>query len=373
MNNYNINYFAQTAAQGAAQPNPSYTNGSGQQFATNNITQQNTKDTKPKLNKIDIAALTTAALAVVTAGVCLCRSGKAQTALNSLQQTAASLQNSLAKAQNDLANNQAALQKAQSTITQMQQGHRRLADNLLFPNGIKGIEFRQSNIGDCYLLSSLYALSRKPMGDAMIKKMVTMTDDGNFVVKFGNYNPITVTAAELRGQGSRRSANADIGVQAIERAYGKYRKALLTQQQQNAIKGYSLIAIDGGLCDDVLKFMNGNFSTKVYGSAQNGALCKQQENVPQILDNLAKNFDRKVVCVSTPQTQFGIIQETHNGKQYGWMDRSKKFICSHAYAVTNIDPKNKTVTIVNPHNTEKPLNISYADFEKAFDRIFMAC
>jgi len=52
------------------------------------------------------------------------------------------------------------------------------------------------------------------------------------------------------------------------------------------------------------------------------------------------------------------------------MDSDKKFITSHAYAIKSINSKNRTIEIVNPHNTRISETISFDKFKETFDFLY---
>ena len=58
----------------------------------------------------------------------------------------------------------------------------------------------------------------------------------------------------------------------------------------------------------------------------------------------------------------------------GWKYTSinKKFFSGHAYTIKNIDNKNKTIEIINPHNTKKSQTISWNEFSENFSCLYVA-
>jgi len=356
MNNFNTNYSSIYSYMQSTTPAPapsSQTTPPG--LSEKTIPGENGK----KFNKVDIAAVCLAALSMATAGVCLYRTGKSKKAADALQQALTTMQGTLQKTQGDLVD-------AQNSLAAFQKTKQTMIEHLLFPNGVSGIQFRQSNIGDCYLLSSIYGLSKNKKGQELLKNMVTITDDGDFLVKFHNQNPILVRAGELKGQstqeGLKRTIYGDIGLQAIECAYGKYRSALSGGVNK------SLLAIDGGLSSDALNVLGG-LSSNTYGNVK-GAFSKQGLSVSSLLDGIADNFGNRIICVSTPPAKYGAVQATRRGETIGWMDPKRQYICGHAYNVTNIDKTNKLVTVANPHNTMQQQMMTYDRFEKIFGRLF---
>lgn len=218
-----------------------------------------------------------------------------------------------------------------------------------FYNGAKNIELSQANIGDCYLLSTIYAMSRSDAGAKMLENMVNIDDNGNFIVSFANSYPITIKPDELDGQESfwdnkkKRSVSGDLGIKALERAYGRMIKKF---------KGYRTMFCDldnGGFTDTALFKMTGLTSTKIFNSDKE----KLYKTLSEIKENGLNSY---IITCSTPS----------QGKYGKYMDPQKLFISKHAYAVSDINTDKHKITIVNPHNTKKKYTISWDDFSKMF-------
>jgi hypothetical protein len=71
------------------------------------------------------------------------------------------------------------------------------------------------------LLSVLYSLSQTKFGENIIKNMVKIDKEGNYKIKFNNKEEITVKPDELYGKGIKTTVQGDLGIKAIEIAYGK--------------------------------------------------------------------------------------------------------------------------------------------------------
>ncbi len=226
-----------------------------------------------------------------------------------------------------------------------------------FYNGVKDIFLAQSNIGDCFLLSTLYAMSHTPSGQNMLLNMVSIDNNGNYWVKFYNNSPIKVKLEELDGQKSNKSekisVSGDLGIKAIERAYAKMIKNIFNSF--NADNNTMFMAIDhGGWMDTALKKMTG---LKSY------SFNPMKSDMRPIFNKILKNgIDNYILTCST----------FHKGNYDKYMDPKRQFRAKHAYAVFDINPKKRTITIVNPHNTQKHYELSWEEFSKYFDMFFAA-
>ena len=77
--------------------------------------------------------------------------------------------------------------------------------------------------------------------------------------------------------------------------------------------------------------------------------------MPEIYDKYS-DLNKYMVCLGSGSREDGFLPE------YGVTPR-------HAYAVENIDTENKTVTIINPHNSLYTSTISYEQAIKYFSHI----
>lgn len=217
-----------------------------------------------------------------------------------------------------------------------------------FYQGIENIELGQGNIGDCFLLVNLYALSRNPVGKEYLEKMVKVDDDGNYVVTFYNNPPIVVPLEQLDGQrvgnNQKICVSGDLGIRAIERAYAKkvnnfqdYGKTLMMEIDQGGKIPNALWDLTGISAD--------SFSTKAI-------------DVSKKFDELAKK----------PMENYVMLCSSHQKGKYGeYVDPQNRFIRKHAYAIKNIDNYNKMVEIINPHNTKVSYWVPYCEFSEIFD------
>lgn len=218
-----------------------------------------------------------------------------------------------------------------------------------FQTGTQDLKIAQGEIGDCFVLATLYSLSRTPIGQKMLENMVQVDDNGNYIVTFNDKKPITITPQELDSE--RKSENKDwacgeMGTKAIERAYAKLIKT--NQLMLNSVQ------IDkGGRITDALEIMTGKKCTKHKLS---------EENIDTFLNRITeKGLDSQFLACSTP----------HIGNYGKFMNSESKFITGHAYSIKNIDTKEKTIEIVNPHNTKKSEVISWDNFKSMFEYIYI--
>ena len=197
-------------------------------------------------------------------------------------------------------------------------------------------------------------MSRSKKGRKLLEDMVQVDRQGNYIVTFYKKEPIKVKLEELDGQRKdnqeKRSVSGDLGIKAIERAYAK----MLKEEERNIFSpnDYNPTMFaqidDGGFMSVALEKMTGIKSKSIYG--KNPAVFSS-------LYKLSQNLDDYIVTCST-----------YSKGRYGrYMDPRNLFIAKHAYSIKSIDTNNKTVEIVNPHNTKKTHHISWWEFQDMFD------
>ena len=226
-----------------------------------------------------------------------------------------------------------------------------------FYGSIENLCLMQGNIGDCYLLSTLYALSRNYKGQELLRNMVKVDEDGNYLVKFFDAPEIKVLPDELDGQENKKGAAkisvfGDLGIKAIERAYGKLLKSD-SWFSRGCMTLYGPID-DGGFTDNALYRLTG-IRSKEYRP--------KNKNFENILTNIYNSgiYNHILTCTTPNKGNFG-----------DYMDKNKFFVTNHVYAVKYIDPFSKSIGIVNPHNTRNVYNINWEDFKNYFDYFYDA-
>ena len=219
-----------------------------------------------------------------------------------------------------------------------------------FYQGVENIQFGQGNIGDCFLLANLYALSRHPVGQVYLENMVKVDDQGNYVVTFYNKDPITVPLEQLNGQvlgdNKKVCVSGEMGIRAIERAYGK-----MLNNFQDYGKTLMMEIDRGGKIPEALRDLTG--------------IRADSYRVDSI------DIERKLEELSQkPMDDHILLCSSHTDAKYGqFVDPQCKFIRQHAYAIKNVDNSNKMVEIINPHNTKVSYFVPFCEFSEIFNWI----
>lgn len=219
-----------------------------------------------------------------------------------------------------------------------------------FQTGTTELKLAQGEIGDCFVLATLYSLSRTQQGQKLLEDMVKIDDNGNYIVTFKNQKPIMITLEELdseRATSNKDWACGEMGTKAIERAYAKLIKTNQAMCNSSQID-------KGGRITEALKLISGK-ECSMYKI--------EEQNLESLFTTISqKDIDKQFLTCSTP----------HIGKYGKFMDNESKFITGHAYSIKDINIQDKTIEIVNPHNTKKSETISWDDFKTTFECVYVA-
>ncbi|MDO8519487.1 MAG: C2 family cysteine protease, partial [Deltaproteobacteria bacterium] len=273
----------------------------------------------------------------------------------------------------------------------------------LYPHGINR-PIRQSNVGDCYLVAGLDGIKRNPLFPGVIDKAIKRVP-GGWKVTFEKYpgEVITVTDQDLNGQvvkkrGRRVKKEAiggDLGDRLLERAYGKLRKTL-----KGDTRGQTMIMVEGGFGHHFAEDLTGwprsvvtsgtpgawaNHETAWFGAVQKGgrffkeAPDRTRQDLYRVLLDKAKNPDGLVLTAATPNLHtkffsYGLKEFEWKVEKIYFMDPKKKFICGHAYTITDVKVDEATgkvasVRVINPWDTGANLDLTLDQFEEIFNLV----
>lgn len=246
----------------------------------------------------------------------------------------------------------------------------------LLKAGVKDLHFKQYAIGDCYFLSSVYALSRHPKGQEILSKMIIPRSNGSFRVIFPGYPdiPITVTRAEVREFKEMGVKEGPEGLKILERAYSELRRKIDNDVANFSREG----ALHGGFGHRALRHLTGGESKSL--SSHGEVFAKRPDvmiNAEKLLNQLAREPENLVVTASTPSRGAYKVERINaqggnefSNKYIYFMDSEHRFFCNHSYAVVGVNPQARTVTVVNPHDTRAQIyTLSYGKFMQIFDCI----
>lgn len=250
--------------------------------------------------------------------------------------------------------------------------------DLLWPtHEVSTLPIKQGTVGDCYLLSALLSLNASETGRTFlkdfIKKNIRPAGEDAFIVSFPGVifgkEPVQVRVSisdlvdqvaphdfdygdgiKVKKGEALKHAQANLFVKIMERAYGRMRQCTTGRSDE------TLAIVAKGHCDQVYRDMG--ISPKVASSIAHPrslALSNSKGDVEKALMFKANHPNALVLGLATPET--GSHPELPR---------------NHAYAVESVDPDSRMVRIINPHNSEKPVEMSIEEVLKNFGTLYYA-
>lgn len=191
--------------------------------------------------------------------------------------------NELKKAQDDL---NETVQKLSEVEAEIEQGKNNKANTNFDINGlIEG--FEQGQTGDCWLLSSLQALSNTEEGQKILKDAIQINDDGTYTVKFNGADwAINITDADLRAaRNSGQYSNGDDDVLLMEVAMQNYLTQVRNGDIQTSSADITATAQEGGInplnsgrSTNLTELLTGNTNWSIGDNADINELFSQVQN-----------------------------------------------------------------------------------------------
>ena len=225
--------------------------------------------------------------------------------------------------------------------------------SLIAPDGKIDGNFRQNDLGDCWLLSGLKSISNNPKTLQMMNDNLKYNDkDGSVTVTLKGANKTyTVTKEELYG--SSEFAKGDLDIRAVEIATNRH------FQEEYHKSSKSLCKINPPKPD-----INGNSSLKAYElllGIKGEHVFVKKDNASDFIKNYVKDNNHLVVV----SRHFKPNERINDAK-----GNSVLVYSHHAYSVAGAD--DKFVYIVNPHDSSKKIPLTHSQFGKLFDEADVA-
>lgn len=192
-------------------------------------------------------------------------------------------------------------------------------------NGKIDLDFKQGNIGDCWLLASLMALKDKPEGQNVLNSLISY-DGNNVSVNFKGVNKsYTISAEEIQKDVFVSQGDGDI--RAIELAFDKYLQEMAKNGKESNIN------IDGNLPSFAMGVILGNSK--------------------QDVSHVTKNKDKKYVFIKPDYNNYDSLINDFNNSQ-------KVYTFSFTEEVINFGAKHKFSCINTRNNQNLPLETGHA-------------
>lgn len=218
-------------------------------------------------------------------------------------------------------------------------------------------DVKQGALGDCYLMAAISAVAKN--NPDLIKNLIKDNEDGTFDVTIYDYEhwwslsriPHTITVDSsfpLRKNGNPAyakfgdtdsSGKQELWPMLLEKAYAKHKG------------GYD--QIEGG---------NPGVAMEIFTQKNSETHTTKNMDSDEILTLLKENLDKgNPITASTKDlgNDKKAIKEADDNGVYE----------KHAYVITGVDTKNKTISLHNPWGSDHVKNIPVDDFKKFYYRI----
>lgn len=221
----------------------------------------------------------------------------------------------------------------------------------------------QGHEEDCWLLSSLNALSYSKEGETLISEIIKEKENGNIEVELrGAKATIEMTPQEII-KARKRLAIGDDDVIAVELAVEKYRKGLIENKTASTCPRDELSKSTGlgtkrhplkaGFINEAFYLLTGKES-KLYVPPEDQIATDKSDYIEK------KSINDYLDGFSGDSKKYaGIVGFKGNN--------SLNFSLDHYYSIKNVDKQ--TVTIVNPWNTLKEIVVPRKEFTDAVYQI----
>lgn len=245
-------------------------------------------------------------------------------------------------------------------------------------------DLKQQNVGDCYVVAAIHAMSRSPHFETICRSSMKKLPDGSWRVRVPLMNKdgqiITITPEELLPQKNRQflrqskkggimpdlriklmPVNGKEGLQVLEAAFIKQKFGSVDR-----------LAAEFGRGDEVLLSLGGNNFIKYSIDSATWNPEKEKWEYPGLgslddknmayLDHFLENFDPEV-HMATVSTKRGVGNVTGFYRAKG---TAKFLVPGHAYSISSVDAENKRVSLANPWDTSKPIDMTFDQFKENF-------
>ena len=221
----------------------------------------------------------------------------------------------------------------------------------LFPSQQASLSMRQNfEIKDCYFISStLYLINKNKDYKYHLLKLIKEKDN-DIIVTFPGLKNTSVTFKNGEISPDLPHIDSCLGNQILEEAYLKAKSKATNTDLKNTY-------FTGGKEYITFKEIIPNVSSKECITDKNYVekfqkVYSETEKL-KLLSEIAEN-QNILACTSTKPQEAGELPE------FGISPK-------HSYAIDSVDLKNKTITLVNPNNTNYTTTLSYEQF---FDKFF---
>ena len=246
-------------------------------------------------------------------------------------------------------------------------------------------DLRQQNVGDCYLIAAIHAMSRSPNFELFCRSSMKRLPGGSWRVKIPLLSEdgewITVTKEEILPQKNKkylspsakkqgapdtrewlRPVRGKEGLRVLEAAYIKKRFSVVDRLAAESGYGGEALMLFGG--DNFVKFRvsSEDWVSKEWVSHSLKTLDSKRAS---FLDSFLENFDPEIHMATVSS---GVTSNSSHLLYKGSMT-GEPLVRRHAYSIAGVNAEERTITIANPWDTLRPMEMSFDQFKENFSRI----
>lgn len=238
-------------------------------------------------------------------------------------------------------------------------GEIKKSESQFYTEGVMGERTMQGYSNNCQLYAGLNALSYGEKGKDIIKKSITMNDDGSYNVYFkGLDETYTVTQKDLRKSYRNNPYNKDVTMTVLITAYEKALENIEKNKKDYSLKERSFV---GHIKGESITSVNDLNQTSYMLAGVDSTICLNRLSIGNALKTMKNNPDDIVataVFIHIGEKGYRCITDV-NGEEYAV---SRGALGFHEIAIKKVD--DKTVTIVNPWNGAKDIVVDKNEFMK---------
>ena len=246
-------------------------------------------------------------------------------------------------------------------------------------------DLKQKNVGDCYLIAAIHAMSRSPNFELFCRSSMERLHDGSWRVKIPLLSEdgewVTVTKEEILPQkneeflswswhmrklDSRRKlepVEGKEGLQVLEAAHIKKRFSAIDRLAAEGGRANEALMLFGG--DNFARFsiISGAWNSEAW---ENYPLKNLDSERANFLDSLLENFDPEMHMVTVSTSSF------IDNSPYRYTAAGTELVSSHAYSIAGVNAEERRITLANPWDTSHPIEMSFDHFKESFSDISAA-
>lgn len=253
--------------------------------------------------------------------------------------------------------------------------------------------FRQGNVGDCYAVAALHALSESPNFEMLVRSSCRRFPDGTWKVRIPLLDErgatISISPEEISSQRNTGFLKWD-DVEGLDR-----RKVLRPLQGSEGMRvleaayikakfgSVNRLAAEGGHGNEVLTHLLGkkqviDTSFQMVSSDSRGQKFQgkaEGDMIPPI-DRFLREFDPETSLVTVSSRAFtpgrwDRIRQSFGFPRIYYRGRGieKRFVRNHAYSLLKVDQKKREVILANPWDTAEPIELSFDQLRDNFERV----